>query len=114
MKKNYKQSIKIIILGLILSAGISLAFSQPASPYPANTDAPINVSTTPQAKGGPVFRSSPPLLHINGLLSSNGLAVFGNAIITGNLQVKSLIQTSVCANNLGKLISCSASIIQSQ
>ena len=85
MKKEFIQLSKIIILGLILSAGLSFAGTQtapPSPPFSNNPDTPINVSAFPQAKGGLVTTGS--LLNINGLLSSNSLAIFGNATILGN------------------------------
>ena len=85
MKKEIIQLSKTLILGLILSAGLSFAGTQtapPSPPFSNNPDTPINVSAFPQAKGGLVTTGS--LLNINGLLSSNSLAIFGNATILGN------------------------------
>jgi len=100
MKKDLLQSIKIIIIGLILSAGLSFASPQTtplSSLLSGNPEKPITVSgATPQAKGGPVptNTNSPPLLYVYGTLSASNLAVFGNATLAGNVRVKNLSQAS--------------------
>ena len=51
--KNIKQSFKIIFLGLLLSGGLALAFTAPATSFPnGNTDEPINVGSSNQYKSG--------------------------------------------------------------
>jgi len=121
MKKELIKTFKIIFLGLILSAGLGLAFSQPTAGFPnGNTYGPIDVSSNPQSKGGSGTPLPNSLLNINGNLSANALAVFGNTNILGNsspgsgtLQVGSLNPTSsaasVCTDSAGKLKICGTS-----
>jgi len=117
MKKDFLQTIKIIILGLLLSTGISYAASlwgSPTANFPVgNKSTPINTSSSPQGIGQPFLGS---LLHINGNkilgnLRSNGLAIFGNATIGSDLTVKNLIgagDRTVCADIDGNIIVCPA------
>ena len=89
--KNFSQSIKSIIAALILVGGISyaLAWSGPVNNPPDNgsINAPINTSSNIQAKGGTALAGS--LLNVNGTLSSNSLAIFGNSIFSGTVQFSS-------------------------
>src|SRR3989304_1131341 len=117
MKKDFLQTIKIIILGLLLSTGISYAASiwgSPTANFPVgNKSTPINTSSSPQGIGQPFLGS---LLHINGNkilgnLRSNGLAIFGNATIGSDLTVKNFIgagDRTVCADIDGNIIVCPA------
>lgn len=120
MKKDLLQSLKIIILGLILCFGTSYLFAgwinPPANPPSSNIDAPINASAGEQAKGGGE-KVSGSLLNINGVLSSNSLAVFGPATVSGGLQVNSLADSNpsaltgernICVDADGLLITCPA------
>lgn len=70
MKTQITQSIKVVVLALMLSAGIAFAtYSEPgAAPTGANTDAPINIGSSNQTKTG-------------------GLSVGGATIFLGTLQV---------------------------
>src|SRR3972149_3837702 len=131
MKKDFLQTIKIIILGSLLSAGLSVAAGSwnpaPSPILSSNPDMPIYVSSPNpqsqgQAKGGGLLPANDPSgLYINGLLSANILGIFGNASIPGNgtptngtLQVPSLNQANnptistwpapVCNDTAGKLI----------
>jgi cysteine-rich repeat protein len=133
MKKGFIQSYKIIMLGLVLAAGLSFAWTAPAGTFPNNDSIPpIDVTPTPQVKGGTVTGGS--LFHVNGILSTDGLGIFGNAWITdtdilnashpgtGTLEVHSLSAVNnggssapnysatapVCTDNAGKLILCSS------
>jgi len=115
MKKDITQSIKIIILGLLLSVGISFAanWSSPIAPYPSgNKAAPINVSNSHQGIGK-LFNGS--LLHIEGTLASQAsqpspaLVVFGNATVANDLKVTNFAGAgtrTVCADTTGTLIVC--------
>ncbi|MFZ3015625.1 MAG: hypothetical protein WA101_01315 [Minisyncoccia bacterium] len=127
MKKNdILKSIKVIVLGLVLSLGVSYAFSAGTSgggnigqssnwigpvgtPPASNVAAPINVGTTGQAKGGTLTAGS--LLDIRGVLSSNLLAVFGNAVFAGNVKINSLAGTGnrpLCADSSGTIVLCTS------
>lgn len=115
---------KIMILGLVLSlgAGYLLAWTGPSG-IPPNADVavPINVDTGEQAKGGPVLAGS--LLDINGVLSANALAVFGNAVLVGNVRVSSLDSAHnptattwpapLCVNTDNDLVICSCTFTYS-
>ncbi len=56
MKKQFIQTIKVVVLALILSVGVNFALAAwtpaPASPPSNNTEAPINVGASAQAKTG--------------------------------------------------------------
>jgi cysteine-rich repeat protein len=127
MKKYFTQSIKIIILGLVLTAGFSFAWTVPTGTFP-NVDAPtpINIlGTINQAKGLGIATIGS-LLNIKGILSANKLSVFGNARVFGNIipangtiKVDSLNQANnpsiqtwpaqVCTDSAGKLtLNCGA------
>src|SRR3990172_6794972 len=120
MKKDFLQTIKIIILGLLLSTGISYAASiwgSPTANFPVgNKSTPINTSSSPQGIGQPFLGS---LLHINGNkilgnLRSNGLAIFGNATIGSDLTVKNFIgagDRTVCADIDGNIIVCPVAVV---
>lgn len=122
MKNYYLHSAKIIILGLVVGLGVSMISAQwqgPGSNPPSgNKEAPINVSTDPQAKGGAYITGT--LLDINGLLTSNDLAVAGKTV-TSNLDVLGIAKieslsdaentsatypAQVCADVAGNLMLC--------
>ena len=102
MKKNkLLQSVKIIILGLVLSLGAVYVFSA------GTTLVPINVGPSGQAKGGTLTPGS--LLDIRGVLSSDSLAVFGNAVFNGNIKVDQLSgggNRPICIDSSKNLIPC--------
>ena len=129
-KKEIGQSIKVIILGLVLALGISYAFAQPVSAYE-----PLNVGPKDQNKAGglniaqngvgglDVGGWSPD--NIGGTLTTIDLAVwarslfkgdsgfYGNAYFFGDTVVQGLKDTSkntpqpVCADPAtGKLEPC--------
>lgn len=119
MKKDLLQSLKIIVLGLVFSFGTSYLFAAwinpPANPPSSNIDAPINASAGEQSKGiGDKVTGS--LLNINGVLSSNSLAVFGPATVSGSLKVNSLAdagsftfstgERNICVDATGLLVAC--------
>ena len=114
MKKELIQSLKIIIFGIVVTFGMSylLAWTGPPANPPANNiDAPINVGINDQIKGG--GNSVGSLLHINGSLSSNSLAVFGPATISDNLTVDYLKgggNQNICVNTLGVLVVCAVEV----
>lgn len=137
MNKNILQNLKIVVLGLILSAGLAFAWTGPTAPPPGNNaPAPINVSANKQAKEGV-------LSLLNGLIvgssasqnldpfvnlgvyqpgsTTGGLIVAGAEILTGGEQVGDLAQTNptnatatypahVCAEANGHLILCGAPV----
>ncbi len=114
MKQQVINGLKIIVIGLVLSAGISYAGSwvAPAGPPPGNNaQGPVNVGTTNQIK--------------NSGLGLNSLAVFGGSLLvgdttvgdyttdpgTGTLKVATLQHTNsgdthVCAQSNGTLYLC--------
>jgi hypothetical protein len=123
MKNYYLQSAKIIILGLVVGLGVSMISAAPwqgpgSNPPSGNKEAPINVSTDPQAKGGAYITGT--LLDINGLLTANDLAVAGKTLtsnidVLGMAKIESLSEAenlsatfpaSVCADNMGNLVLC--------
>ena len=115
MKKEFIQSIKIIILGVILSLGVGYLFAWVKSPtaIPPDNNVPIllNVSPTPtpQKKGNGTMTNA--LLNIFGVLSSNSLTVFNNAELAGNITLNGLNgtqTTTLCADQSGKIVYCSA------
>lgn len=76
MKKEIIQSIKIIIIGLVLSTGVAFAqnWSAPASaPTAGNTLPPINISSSSQIKSG--------------ALATGQLAVFGPSLLYGDVVI---------------------------
>jgi hypothetical protein len=123
MKNYYLQSAKIIILGLVVGLGVSMISAAPwqgpgSNPPSGNKEAPINVSTDPQAKGGAYITGT--LLDINGLFTANDIAVANRTLtnqleVLGNAKIESLndIENSsatfpapVCANSAGYLVLC--------
>ena len=81
MKKNkLLQSVKIIILGLVLSLGISFVFSAVSNPMPN----PINVGASPQIKDGG--------LSVNTFLAA-GYSHFMQLFEMGTLEMNILART---------------------
>ena len=119
MKKDFINSIKIIILGLVLSLGIgylSAWYSPTQTPPNGNIAVPINNSSTPQAKCGnsqPCSPISGDLLDINGTLTAQSLGVFGNMTVGGTVQSASFVGTTgnrpICANGSKTATLCSGS-----
>jgi len=81
-----KQSILAIVIGLVLSAGVSYAYSTwtspTANPTEKNTDAPVNVGPTTQSKAGS--------LNLNGTIQAlkgrftTGSGETGNVLISAD------------------------------
>jgi len=73
IKKDFIQSIKVIVLALVLSVGISVVSAAwqdaPANPPQSNAPAPINVSSTGQTKEGGL------------VLNANGGADYGLIVV---------------------------------
>ncbi len=87
MKKEFLQSIKFIALATIITLGLNYAYAwtDPSSaPTGGNTPAPINVSSTGQAKGKSSATAGT-TLDIGGKLAADALAVWGDAKILGNV-----------------------------
>ena len=105
MKKNkLLQSIKVIILGLVLSLGISFVFSAVSNPMPN----PINVGASPQIKDGG--------LSVNTFLAA-GYSHFMQLFEMGTLEMDILARTilpgepektPICADDNGYIILCAA------
>ncbi len=79
MKQQVINGLKVIVIGLVLSAGISYAgnWVAPAGPPPGNNaQGPINVGTTDQVKDGG--------------LAVNHFLAFDNGVFTKDLYVKDL------------------------
>ena len=103
MKKDFTNLIKIITLGVLVcaSAGYLLAlnYNPPACPAPScNVATPLNISGTPQVRQpGGGGSADGALLNIKGLLTglltSNSMAIFNNAVFGGNLLVSSMTGT---------------------
>ncbi len=112
MKQQVINGLKVIVIGLVLSAGISYAgnWVAPAGPPPGNNaQGPINVGTTDQVKDGG--------------LAVNHFLAFDNGVFTKDLYVKDLFNPGnsgdlyveklanntsehVCADAQGKLFLC--------
>ncbi len=91
-----RDSIKIIILGIILAGGLSFVEAQvwnspPSNPPGGNTPAPINVSSSGQAKSGSfaVGKSTPGpnTFDVVGQIGASSLYVIGNASVGGSASV---------------------------
>lgn len=135
---NIKQSIKIIILGLIFTAGLSFAWTAPTAVPPGNnTPAPINDSATAQNKTGGL--STGPLVVTPGITNFYGnvqvstaknmvtdtgyigvgkqpasphkLDVAGGVRATSLVYVGSSDRASVCADFSGTLSICPKNIL---
>jgi len=100
MKKNeLLQSVKVIILGLVLSLGVVYAFSATGVPSAPsnNVDGPLNDGTSSQVK--------------NGGLSVNEFLAAGNSQFIQPVKVNSLVgggnNKPLCADNCGNIVLCS-------
>jgi hypothetical protein len=112
--KKVLENAKLIVLAVLLTLGlsyVSATWTAPtAPPVGNNAEAPINVSSGNQAKGGPSLGNS--LLDINGLFSSQNIISFHD--ITGNnlSQANNSNVTytggiaGVCTTTSGKLVAC--------
>lgn len=112
MKKQFLQSAKIIILGLVIGLGVSMISAwtgAPGTPPGGNTPAPINTGLSAQSKGG--FVPSGALFDVSGLFTSDRLLVAGDATV-GDLSDTANPSTTypahVCANANGTLEICGA------
>lgn len=79
MKKETVQTIKTIILALIIAATANLVsadwLSPPSNPPAGNVDAPINVGVKTQQKLGPLWVNT----NTTGSVAAVGLSVWGNS-----------------------------------
>ena len=132
-KKSLLQSLKVIILGALLSIGIAFAqtWTPPSSTPPVpNADAPINVGGTKQIKAGPLVIGTNYLNALKGGgsadfsgydlktsvgifkdivtddLSSNTIGIYQATV--GALGHSASIPQPVCADKGGKLVLCGA------
>ena len=120
-KKEITQSIKIIVLGLILSLGASYVLAQ-SSPPANNVAGPLNVGTSAQSKIGSLgvvggFFTWGPALFNDTVGISGTLSVFGNTTVSsamtvagaGGMTISSLGghgTKEICVNSSGQLIYC--------
>ena len=116
MKKDLFNLIKLIALGVLFSVGAAYVLagkSATAGPPNVNAPKPINISSTPQSKGGNNVNGE--LLSINGGLSVglpthiSSLAVFNNAVFGGDLTISGMTSTgqnTLCAQTDGTIIYC--------
>jgi len=106
MKKEFIQSIKIIILGVILSLGVGYLFawvkSPTAIPPGGNIAAPINARSVSQTIGG--GSPSGELLFVNGAISTNTLLVTTGAVVRGSVKVSGLAGSGGLCINLSSKI----------
>ena len=98
-KKNVLQSVKVIILGLVLSLGIMnvSAALEGANPPANNVPGPINEGPSSQIK--------------NGGLSVNAFTARGNSLFYQPVKVYSFIggnNKTLCADNCGNVVFCDA------
>ena len=98
MNTKILQNIKVIILAIIIVIGVGYVMawtSPPANPPSNNVAAPINASTSPQSKAGPLSlgTTNPPttgsILDVIGNIATQGLSVNGASIFNGQVQVRS-------------------------
>jgi len=93
MKKNkLLQSVKVIVLGLILGFGISSVFSA------GSLVKPINVGTSPQVKNSK--------LSVNSFLAANNASLYGNVKLNYLTDSNATENRSICADNDGKIVLC--------
>ena len=98
--KTIKQSILIIVIGLALASGISFAagtWSDPtANPTGGNTDAPINVGTSSQAKSAGLALGIGDKAYApeNGLYVHEGSLFQGLALFNTNAEVRGTLTTN--------------------
>jgi cysteine-rich repeat protein len=110
MKTYTKDLLTIFVITscIVLASAFSYAFVGPTAVAPLNNaTGPIDTSTLPQAKGGPVVPGS--LLNINGTTSANYLIAWNNFVANQNLTVASLAGVGtrpVCTDSNKKLIIC--------
>lgn len=114
MMNTFSKSLKILALCLVIGFGAQIAFSAwggaPGNPPSNNKAAPINVTSTPQGKGGTPTSGS--LLDIHGLLAANQLGVAGDSIFGDQVMVLPLSDTTrttpepLCADQDGTLVLC--------
>lgn len=116
MKKQLLQSAKVIVLALVIGLGVSYlsaAWTGPGGNPPGNNaPAPLNVTTTNQAKGGNPFAGS--LLDIAGIFSASHIAVGGQLVVGDTIKGMTLVNTEtdpvqVCADQNGVLVLCTGS-----
>jgi len=101
-KKNILQSIKVIVLGLVVAVGVSYAFAQPGD----NVPGPLNVGSSNQAKLGgfavgtatwPIYINklgvsipSTAKLEVKGVTSIDALSVWYNSTLLGDVGIGGL------------------------
>lgn len=125
MKKLF-QTLKIVVLALVLTAGINWAsatyISRPGvAPTGGNTPAPLNIGSAPQSRIGNLAlgtANAPAAnLDVYGSIIANSIASFANTTVTGNVTASSLTLSgmtgtgnqSLCVNSSGSLVACGAS-----
>lgn len=114
MKQQVINGIKVIVLGLILSAGISYAgnWAPPAGNPPGNNaQGPVNVGTASQIKNGNLGLNNLAVYYNAAILGNASVGDFGNDPATGTLKVATLqhtntTNTNVCAGQDGVLFLC--------
>lgn len=137
MRENGIQSVKVVILGILLSVGIAYAWTGPTqSPPNGNAPAPINVGSLTQEKdGGLIFgklftgSSTDATLNVyknpttggviwGGALGLTGDANVGRDVIVGKLSADANqgldvtdFPAHVCADVDGKLVLCGAPVV---
>ena len=122
MKKNLIKLLKILTIVIIFSLGFSYSFAwtAPTGLVTINNTIPsINLGIINQAKG--IQPSTiPSLLDIEGILSSNVLAIFGKAFVQDYITISAFDKAhnptvtypaSVCINDNGTLYLCYGSFL---
>ena len=101
MKKELKQTLKVIILGLILGFGISLISAQSAG---TNTPTPLNVGPSTQ-----VVNSGQLTVGAGKNVITNAGILTNNVLTSGNVGISSLAgsqERRACSDSSGKLFVC--------
>ena len=93
-KNKLLQSVKIIIVGLVLGIGIASVFS--AGP----SIKPINVGTSPQVKNSK--------LSVDSFLAANNARLNGNIRLNNLADANATTNRQICADDIGKIVLCAS------
>ena len=111
LKNSYFRGIKVAVFMTVLLVGadLVLAWTSPAGnalPTAGNTLAPINISSSNQAKSGSlgIGKNTAPTvgaqLDVNGILSTNSSAIFGTVYVIGGVVMAGVSPTLPVESNV--------------